>query len=705
VIKVGVSYYRNSIESAFMTPIRFLVTMTFIVSSVTHSAGRIVAETYKQLPPPGIELPAETLSALKKDTQSLRERIDQTVQGSPDADEWRADVEVFARAVELAIEQNLFYKPKDADAAQRALSIGKDRLAAVESGKRGLDILSIGSNKKQNGRTVAGGFISTIDGSVQPYGLVIPETLLTTKPHSNRMDVWLHGRGDTTTEVPFLLERLDKLGQYAPPGVIVLHPFGRHCNAFKFAGETDVYEAIQHVQSILSIDDNRISIRGFSMGGAGVWHLAAHNPGQWFAANPGAGFVETVKYQGWEKEFPYEPGVWGRRLLAWYDVPPIVNNLVNTKVVAYSGENDKQRESAEMMLEASTPSSLLNDAGFKINHVIGKGMGHKIDEPSAVEIDSQLAIWEADSGKHPRTKIHFTTPTLKYHQIDWCSIEGMNEHWKLATIDASIEEAPVVRVETTNVTSFQLDFSRSGWPMHSGYLEMIIDGEKIDGPAVTKGQTLVTRWSKIDDHWEESPPEVMPANDLRKRPGLQGPIDDALTSSFLFVLPSRPCRHGVVQRFVDREVEHARATWRQIMRGDDRFVLDQNLTAQQIANCNLICFGDFNSNRYLASIAPSLPIKWTDETLTVGNQSFDPSKHAALLVYPNPQSPNRYIVVNSGITFRQFSNTSNSRQIAMLPDWAVVDVTEPSNQIFPGKVVEADFFDETWQLKQPRGSR
>ena len=212
-----------------------------------------------------------------------------------------------------------------------------------------------------------------------------------------------------------------------------------------------------------------------------------------------------------------------------------------------------------------------------------------------------------------------------------------------------------------------------------------------------QGKPSVTQWSKIDGQWQEAD---LQSPNLSKVPGLQGPIDDALTSPFLFVLPSRPCRHGVVQRFVDREVEHARQSWRRIMRGENRVVADIDLTAEQIANNNLVCFGDFKSNRYLASIAPSLPIQWTDEKIVVGDQSFDPSKPAVLLCYPNPQAPKHYVVVNSGITFRQFSNDSNSRQIAMLPDWAIVDVSQPSDQIFPGRIVVADFFDESWRLKR-----
>ncbi len=69
------------------------------------------------------------------------------------------------------------------------------------------------------------------------------------------------------------------------------------------------------------------------------------------------------------------------------------------------------------------------------------------------------------------------------------------------------------------------------------------------------------------------------------------------------------------------------------------------------------------------------------------------------MIYPNPQAPDRYVVVNSGITFREFSNKTNSRQIAMLPDWSILDVTQPSDGIYPGIVEDAGFFDEAWKLK------
>ena len=44
------------------------------------------------------------------------------------------------------------------------------------------------------------------------------------------------------------------------------------------------------------VDEDRIGVRGFSMGGAAAWQFAVHYTDLWFAANPGAGFSETPRF-------------------------------------------------------------------------------------------------------------------------------------------------------------------------------------------------------------------------------------------------------------------------------------------------------------------------------------------------------------------------------------------------------------------------
>src|SRR4030095_4947242 len=120
--------------------------------------------------------------------------------------------------------------------------------------------------------------------------------------HRHRLAFGPRGRGETLSELSFVNGRHKSVGEFAPADTIVLHLYGRFCNASKFAGEVDLFEALESVKKRYPVDENRLVVRGFSMGGASTWHLAAHHAGLWAAANPGAGFAETPIYAGIPKE-------------------------------------------------------------------------------------------------------------------------------------------------------------------------------------------------------------------------------------------------------------------------------------------------------------------------------------------------------------------------------------------------------------------
>jgi hypothetical protein len=652
---------------------------------------------YKKLPPAGIELSDRQREELGQRVLSVRRSLANAVLQSDDASAWQSEVEVLIRAVALAVEQNLFFKKSHIGAAGKLLDEAERRIKAAIDGERGLKLLGYDPEQNDVAQPLLGGFVSRIDDSVQPYGLVVPagySEAAAETPH--RLDVWLHGRGDTKTEIPFAIERMSNVGMYAPKDTFVLHPFGRHCNAFKFAGETDVYEAIEQIKSLVSIDADRLAIRGFSMGGAGCWHLAVHDPTNWFAANPGAGFVDTIVYQGWQDEMPFPLTPTAKKLMHWYDVLPWVRNLSNTSTIAYSGEVDKQKQAADRVVERAA------DLGIKFPYVIGAGMGHKIDAESQRKIESQLSTWEKQVDDGPSRRIDFVTYTLRYSRADWIQITGMREHWTPASVQATVApEAGRVKISSQGVTHLAIDFSDSGWSGRGGEIELEIDGQEYIVQDAGNASGFQCQLARLEaGAWtlrQDQPDEV------RKRPGLQGPIDDAFCERFVIVLPSRPARHGRVQRWINREVEYFKSRWTRLMRGDLQVVLDRDLTEDQIKSCNLICFGDFSSNRFLFNIAERLPIEWSREKLVVGDRQFDPVKHAAAFCYPNPVNPARYVVVNSGMTFREFSNVSNSRQIAMLPDWAVLDVSADDDSIYAGEIAAQGFFDESWKLTDRGG--
>lgn len=654
----------------------------------------------KMLPPRGDALSQNERQSLEKKLAEFSQAIDELVHRcSEDGRDlaWVPDVEVFARSVRLALSQQLFYKANDVTLARTLLGIGHTRLQEAAKGKRGLELLGYEIDSIET-QTLAGGFRSRIDDSIQPFGIVIPPTLnkqIASARSPVRLDVWLHGRGDTKAEMPFLNERLKKPGQVSPTDAVVLHPFGRHCNAFKFAGETDVLEAIRHVQQLLQVDPNRIAMRGFSMGGAGCWHLAVHHSDRWFAVNPGAGFVDTLVYQGWKDPYPFPVDSIQQRLLNWYDVLPWTRNLNQTKVIAYSGEIDKQKQAADRVMEQA------KKLGQEWPYVIGAGMGHKINPESRDIMASRLSEWAAVSSKMKSLpeSIDFTTYSLRYSKSGPLEITGLSQHWTPGNVQVVWHRSDVglqAEVLCDGVTSFELDAASLKKRTGAKQLSVIVNQKNLGEFALENGKPMKLAFHSTPSNWMAGYPE----SSLRKGPGLQGPIDDAFCSRFVWVLPSRPARHGRIEAWAQGELDYAQRRWSEIMRGHVRAIRDNEVTEQIAKENHLICFGDMMSNRYLASIANQLPIQWGETEIRVGKETFDASHHSLIMCYPNPRQPDRYVVINSGMTFRDFSNNSNSRQIAMLPDWTVIDVRDDDDLVFPGKIAARGFFDESWKLPQ-----
>src|SRR5207302_4196848 len=136
---------------------------------------------------------------------------------------------------------------------------------------------------------------SRIDGSVQPYAVSYPADYGRDRIKKWRLDVVLHGRDTGLTEVKFLHEHAGGKPVPADQSFVQLDIFGRGNNAYRWAGEVDVIEAIDAFVLAerlagreLLLDPARVVLRGFSMGGAGSWQLGLHSPSRWCVVGPGA---------------------------------------------------------------------------------------------------------------------------------------------------------------------------------------------------------------------------------------------------------------------------------------------------------------------------------------------------------------------------------------------------------------------------------
>ena len=148
-----------------------------------------------------------------------------------------------------------------------------------------------------------------------------------------------------------------------------------------------------------------------------------------------------------------------------------------------------------------------------------------------------------------------------------------------------------------------------------------------------------------------------------------------------------------VHDYTTQRFDLFRSEFAKWMRGDIRTKEDRAVSASDIANYNLVLFGDPGSNSLIAKVIGRLPIQWTKSEIAVGSQKFPASDHALVLIYPNPLNPQKYVVLNTGHTFSANRITSGTESVFFprLGDYAVLATG--------GITKTAGFFDESWRLK------
>lgn len=637
--------------------------------------------TIKSVPPAGIEVAAADRADLQAGLDHLR-----AATAKLGKNPLLPDVLIYQEAVRYALEYNEFFKADEVAKARLLLQHGEQRAADLVQGHAPWTTAT---------GLVVRGYISKIDHSVQPYGLVVPASYSPTAPHRWRLDAWFHGRNETLSEVNFLADREKSVGEWSPRDTIVLHLYGRFCNASRFAGEVDFFEALEAVKRQYAIDENRILDRGFSMGGASAWDMGTHHAGMFAAVQPGAGFSETIEYLKLKLTGDTAPPWWEQKLFHLYDATGYAVNLYNTSTIAYNGEIDPQKQAADKMETA------MAEEGLRLIRIVGPQTAHKYHPDSKIQIGGMLdEIAARGRDPYPRD-IKFTTWTLAYNKMKWVTVDALEKHWERTRLNARVTGESDVSVETSNVAAFSLEMGSGGCPLDlARKVTVAIDGRKIIAPGPMSDRSWTVHFRKSGSQWAVA--ESPLAAGLHKRHGLQGPIDDAFLDSFVFVSPTGAPVAPAVGKWVESEEARAIKEWRREFRGEAQVRKDSEVTDADIAGSDLVLWGDPSSNRILARIADRLPVKWTATGIVVGKEHFSPETHAAILIYPNPLNPNKYVVLNSGFTFREADYLSNARQTPKLPDFAVADLTTPPDGRFAGKIVAAGFFDEDWGLIGPR---
>ena len=629
-------------------------------------------------------LPEMQRAALEQRTLELLAALERMPAPHPPA--W-ADAAVFAKGLAWGLRYDREFTAADVELLKNAVRRCEERINELASERPAWTI--------RRGKTALG-YQSSIDGSVQPYGVIIPAGYDPTRPI--RLDVVLHGSTKPVgmSELRFM-SRFDEgdAANPSPPDApfIEMHPLGRVENCYRWAGEADVFEAIADVCRRFNIDRDRIVLRGMSMGASGTWHLGLKHPDRFVALGPYCGYVDTHRFS----ETPIPEFVRVGPLpphqelgLHMLDSIDYAANAGIVPAIACMGEKDIFFEAHELMKEA------MRREGLTMINLISPGTGHVIDPVTHTEQMRQIGEHVAVGLRPPRA-MRFVTWTLKYNRSHWLEILGLDRHYAQAEFSAKLDEDSLKIDEPRNISRFAIDVARlpeRPARLQIGATEISLDPLSQQSPARVVLSKNAGGW-RID-----SDPESTTFDG--KRPGLQGPIDDAFTTPFLCVRGTGKAWNPAIHDYAEGSLQRFADEWQHYFRGELPVKNDVDVTEDDVRSRNLILFGDPGSNPWIARVVPHLPLHWTPKSLEMAGRKLNAADYLPALIAPSPLkgAEARYVVLNSGHTFRGTELSKfNYLLFPRWGDWAIVKTTVPASAGQPPgeEVLEAGHFDERWQ--------
>jgi|GEM_PF-2737596 len=273
------------------------------------------------------------------------------------------------------------------------------------------------------------------------------------------------------------------------------------------------------------------------------------------------------------------------------------------------------------------------------------------------------------NGKRKRVPdtVWLSTYQLKFNRAFWVTIDDL-VYGRKAAITAMVNRAAnSITVQATNVTAFTLDV-RDLRLDTTKKMEVIVNNRSYYRDLEKGGKITI---------------DLQHAARGQKTALTEGPINDFFSSPFLIVKGSRGT--AAEQLKWQKAIDTLRKSWRiDFMRDSIPCKTDREISRSDIAQYNLILIGVDSTNPMLRRV----PLRVCSDSVRIATKTYEGSGLSYILVYPNPSSAGKYMLVIG----------SNGPQIssAVLVDltfsgWNDYEIYDHDSQ------VDAGDFNKNWQ--------
>ena len=228
--------------------------------------------------------------------------------------------------------------------------------------------------------------------------------------------------------------------------IIYLEPHGRGNTSYLGIGDQDILKIIELAKQKFNVDEDRVYLKGESMGGGGTWNVGTRHPGLFAAIAP--------VYGGWD----YHVGM-SEDAIAKLSGRSLFENeassnlshadaLLTTPVFVSHGDIDKSVDVNNSRYLVKT----LQRWGYDIRYHEYPGFGHE-----GIEYYDQLIPWflEHKRNADPVT-VRVRSADLKYASAHWVKITQLDDPNSFVAAEAEVLINNTIKLSTENVLEIEL---------------------------------------------------------------------------------------------------------------------------------------------------------------------------------------------------------------------------------------------------------
>ncbi|MCC6728320.1 MAG: prolyl oligopeptidase family serine peptidase [Chthonomonadales bacterium] len=471
-------------------------------------------------------------------------------------------------------------------------------------------------------------FVSGIDGSVQYYA-VNPACPPPGAPAGRpALVLSLHGAS---------VEAIGNADAYAPKTwAHIVCPTNRRPYGFDWEdwGRADAMEVLEEARRTLRTDPARTYLTGHSMGGHGVWHIAATYPDRFAAIGPSAAWISFQSYAGGAR-LPHDDrsaAIFRRAGASSNTLALAPNYRWHGVYILHGGADDNVP-----VTEARAMAALLATNHHDWQYHEQPGAGHwweSSDEPGAECMDwppmfDMFARHALPPDAAVRDVRFVTVNPGVSARCHWATVEEQQRPLQPSTID--LRRDPHRRRftgTTTNVALLAID--AAGLP-EPATVSFEIDGQEL-GPARTPAHGGVIRLRRAAGAWSiAGDPDP-----FRKGPRRSGPFKLAFDHRVLLVW-------GTVGSPEEAAWAEARARldaetlW---YRGNASVeaIPDTAFRPERERDRGVVLYGNADTNRAWSALLGQSPVQVRRGEVRVGGRVWKGSDLACLFLRPRPGS-------------------------------------------------------------------